>query len=153
MPGLHLARRLLITTAALMGLAFAAHAQAQRMVSIQGSVVNMRSAPGTGSQVLWELDRGYPLQVIGQRGNWLQVRDFERDTGWVLRRLTGKVPHHIVKASVANVRKGPGTQHAVVGKAARGELVRTLAKRSGWVRVKRDGGQTGWIAKGLLWGW
>lgn len=33
-------------------------ALAREMVSIKGNVVNMRSGPGTGSQILWELERG-----------------------------------------------------------------------------------------------
>jgi uncharacterized protein YgiM (DUF1202 family) len=81
------------------------------------------------------------------------VRDFENDRGWVARALTGSTPHHVVKARTANVRQGPGTQHRIVGKAEYGELLRTREKRSDWVRVERDNGKTGWIAKRLLWGW
>ena len=144
-------RRLLIAT--ILCLATLSSALAQSMVSIKGRVVNMREAPGTGSLVLWELERGYPLRVIARKGGWLQVRDFENDTGWVVRSLTGREPHYIVKARVANVRKGPGMRNPIVGKAQYGELLRTLAKRSDWVRVRRDNGQVGWVAKRLLWGW
>lgn len=127
-----------------------AHAE---MVSIKGSIVNMRSAPGTDATVMWELERGYPLQVIGRKGSWLQVRDFENDKGWVARALTGRTPHHIVKAKVANIRSGPGTQHRIVGKAERYDLMRTRGSRADWVRVERGDGVKGWIAKRLLWGW
>lgn len=123
------------------------------MVSIKGSVVNMRSGPGTDSEVLWELERGYPLQVLARKGSWLQVKDFENDRGWVARALTGKTPHHIVKARIANVRSGPGTQHRIVGKVERYDLLRTRGGRSGWVRVERGDGLKGWISKRLLWGW
>jgi uncharacterized protein YgiM (DUF1202 family) len=80
------------------------------------------------------------------------VRDFEGDTGWVARSLTGNTPHHVVKSRVANLRSGPGTQHRIVGKLAYGELLRTREKRAGWVRVERSEGVSGWIAKRLLWG-
>lgn len=128
-------------------------AQAAEMVSIQGSVVNMRSGPGTGSQVLWELERGYPLQVLQRKGSWLQVKDFENDRGWVARALTGHVPHHIVKSRTANIRSGPGTSYRIVGKAERYDLMRTRGARQGWVKVESGDGITGWIAKRLLWGW
>lgn len=127
--------------------------KAQQMVSVSGSTLNMRSGPGTNAAVLWELQRGYPLQITQRKGKWLQVRDFEGDTGWVARSLTGKAPHHIVKARVANIRSGPGTQHRVLGKAEYGELLRTREKRADWVRVERAEGPGGWIAKTLLWGW
>ncbi|MDO9148429.1 MAG: SH3 domain-containing protein [Hydrogenophaga sp.] len=130
------------------------HAQpTQQMVSVSGATLNMRSGPGTNAPVLWELKMGYPLQIMQRQGNWLQVRDFEGDTGWVARSLTGTAPHHVVKAREANIRSGPGTQHAVVGKAEHGELLRTREKRADWVRVERTDGPGGWIAKSLLWGW
>lgn len=146
-----IARRFVV--AASLGLAALSSALAQNMVSVKGSVLNMRAGPGTHTEVLWELQRGYPLQVIKRQNRWLQVKDFEGDTGWVARSLTGNTPHHVVKSPTANVRSGPGTQHRIVGKAEYGEVVRTREKRGRWVRVEREGASNGWIAKSLLWGW
>lgn len=130
----------------------AALAQAQEMVSIAGSTVNMREEPSLNSTVLWELQRGYPLQVTERRGEWLGVKDFEDDTGWVARSLTSDEPHHIVKSQTLNLRKGPGTEHQIVAELARGELLKTLEKRDDWVRVERYDGATGWVARRLVWG-
>ncbi|MBU7572323.1 MAG: SH3 domain-containing protein [Hydrogenophaga sp.] len=127
-------------------------AQAQSMVSVQGSTLNMREGPSTKAAVLWELKRGYPLQITERKGSWIKVLDFEGDTGWVARSFTGNTPHHVVKAKVANIRSGPGAQHRIVGKAEYGELLRTREKRADWVRVEREEGVGGWIAKQLLWG-
>ena len=126
---------------------------AREMVSIKGKIVNMRAGPGTHTEILWELDKGYPLQVLKRRGSWLQVRDFENDRGWIAKSLTARTPHHIVKSKIANIRRGPGTRHRIVGKAERYEVLRTREKKSGWVRVERDNGQKGWISSKLLWGW
>ncbi len=128
-------------------------AQAQSMVSIKGSTVNMRTGPDTSTEVMWELKRGYPLKVLQRKGRWYQVVDFEGDRGWVARSLTGRSPHFVVKSKTANMRKGPGTNHAIVGKAEYGELLRTSAKRSGWAHVVRSDGKKGWISQKLLWGW
>lgn len=149
----HRFRNTLAALATGLALLTAGTAQAQSMVSVKGQTLNMRSGPGTHTEVLWELQKGYPLKVIARKGNWLQVSDFENDRGWVARSLTGTVPHHVVKARTANLRHGPGTQHRIVGKAEYGELLRTREKRTGWVHVERDNGKTGWIAKSLLWGW
>ncbi len=144
----------LFLTMALVGLALVqTPALAREMVSIKGSVVNMRSGPGTGNQILWELEQGYPLQVLKRKGDWLQVRDFENDKGWVARQLTGRTPHHIVKARIANIRSGPSTRYKVVGKSERYDLLRTRGSKAGWVRVQRDDGVKGWVSKNLLWGW
>lgn len=131
----------------------AASASAQNMVSISGNTVNMREGPDLQSAVQWELRRGFPLEVTERRGDWLAVKDFEGDTGWVSRALTSEEPHHIVKSKTLNVRSGPGTEHEVVTQAQYGDLLRTLEKSGDWVRVERETGEAGWVSKSLVWGW
>jgi SH3-like domain-containing protein len=129
-------------------------ALAQNMVSVKGSTVNMRSGPSTQNPILWELKRGYPLRVLRRQGSWIEVSDFENDKGWVARSLVGNAPHHVVKSRTANIRRGPGTNHGVVGKADYGDVLRTREKRAGWVRVEHTAnGTSGWVSASLLWGW
>jgi len=134
-------------------LVLALPAWAAQLVSVKGQVLNMRNGPGQQHEVLWQLHHGYPMKVIGQKGRWLRVRDFENDTGWVARHLTSRTPHHVVKSKVANIRKGAGLQHRVVDQAVYGEVLRTLGKRSGWVKVEQEDGTRGWVSAKLLWGW
>ena len=128
-------------------------AHAQSMVSVDRPKVNLRVDAGTQHAVEWTLAQGYPLQVLGQRGGWLHVRDFEGDTGWVLARLTSRQAHVIVKVSTANLRSEPGTSSRLLGRAEYGEVLRTLDRRPGWLRVRQAGGVTGWVARRLVWGW
>jgi SH3-like domain-containing protein len=139
--------------ACLMLLLASPYAKAQEMVSVARPEIHMRAGAGTEHTSLWMLGQGYPLQVIGRRGQWLRVRDFEKDVGWVYRPLTSTRPHHVVNAPVVNLRKGPGPQHDVVGQATHGNVLRTLEKRRDWVRVQHENGTTGWAARRLLWGW
>jgi uncharacterized protein YgiM (DUF1202 family) len=136
-----------------LGLPLLAPAASRTMISISRPVVHLRAGAGTGYDALWKLSRGYPLQVLARQGGWVKVRDFENDVGWVLGRLTGQTPHHVVKVPVANVRRAPGTGSRIVGRAQYGEVLRTLERRDQWVRVRQDGGTTGWVARRLLWGW
>jgi SH3-like domain-containing protein len=142
--------KLLAAGALVLGLSGAA--TAQQFVSIRGEDVNMRSAPSLASKVLWQLGRGYPLKVIGRKGNWFQIEDFENDRGWVARRLTSTKLHSVVKAPRVNVRAGPGTNHRVLRQAEYGDVFRVLSRRKAWVRVQGDDDRTGWIARRLLWG-
>lgn len=126
---------------------------AREMVSVDKAQINMRAGAGTGHQALWNLPRGYPLLVTGRKGQWLKVRDFENDAGWVYGPLVGKKPHHVVKARVANVRSAPSTASRIVGTAERGAVLRTLDRRDSWVKVQHEGGLKGWVARRLVWGW
>ena len=139
-------------TAAVLCLAALSSANAQSMVSVKGSTVNMRSEPTTASEVMWELKRGFPLKVLQKKGRWMKVVDFEGDQGWVARSLIGNKPHFVVKSKTANMRSGPGIKNKLVGKAEYGELLSTRAKRNGWAQVVRSDGKRGWISQKLLWG-
>jgi hypothetical protein len=57
-----------------------------------------------------------------------------------------------VTANSVNVRGGPSTQNAIVGRLTRGEEVEVLATDpSGWVQVRMQGdGIEGWVAGRLL---
>ena len=130
-----------------------AMASAAEFVSIKGSTVNVREKPNTRSDTLWELGRGYPLQVTQRQGKWLKVRDFESSLGWVHAPLTAKTPHLVVTARSANLRSGPGKKFKRVARLEQHEVVRTLKHSGGWAQVRRENGQQGWMSKRLGWGW
>lgn len=130
-----------------------AGAHARQMVSVDRAEINMRTGPGTGHESLWLLSRGYPLAVLGRKGKWLHVRDFENDEGWIYRPLTDRTPHFVVKAKTANIRSGPSTRNRIVGKASYGDVLRTLAHRGDWAKIRDAEGLVGWVARRLLWGW
>lgn len=134
-------------------MAFTSAASAAEHVSVARAQVNLRSGPGTHHQSDWLLAKGYPLVVLQRKGAWLRVRDVDGDRGWVYRSLTNKVPHHVVKAERANLRKGPGTQHAKITTLEQGEVLRTRQKTQRWVKVETSDGLKGWVARSLLWGW
>jgi len=137
----------------LLALAAPAHAQKQSdMVSVDRNLVRLRAGAGTNHEALWEVTRGYPLQVLQRQGNWLQVQDFEKDTAWVYRPLVASnKPHVIVTGKTVNLRSAPSTRSAVVGKASYGDVLRKLGQRGDWVRVQAAQGRA-WISRTLVWG-
>ncbi|MEW6289798.1 MAG: SH3 domain-containing protein [Thermodesulfobacteriota bacterium] len=124
-----------------------------KMVSIAGNEVNLRSGPSERDEVMWVLGKGFPLQVIKSQGKWLKVSDFENDEGWVYAPLTCSTPHMIVQAKMVDIRSGPGESYKVIGQASYGVVFRTLAQTKGWIKVKHQNGKTGWVGRGMLWGW
>ena len=134
-------------------LALTVSAEAVTMVSIKGAKVNMRSGPGTKYSVLWELGDGFPLKIVGNKGSWYKVEDFEGDGGWIEKNLVHRDAHMIVKKKRINVRSGPGGSYRVVGKANYGVVFKTVKQKKGWVKVKHENGLSGWVKRSLLWGW
>jgi SH3-like domain-containing protein len=128
------------------------------MVSVSGEKVNLRKGPSTRYPIIWELGKGFPLKVIGSKGKWLKVSDFESDVGWIYKNLVSRKPHLIVKmhknsTGKINIRSGPGAKYKIVGKAEYGVVFETLVRKQGWVKVRHETGLTGWVKRSLLWGW
>ena len=124
-----------------------------RMVSIDGNSVNLRAGPGKHYRVIWELGHGYPLRVLATRGDWVRVRDFENDSGWVYRNLLSDEGYVIVRKHMVNLRSGPGRKYRLVGRAAYGVVFKVMETQGKWVRVRHQNGVSGWVFRSLLWGW
>ena len=127
------------------------------MLTVKGNKVNLRTGPGKNYSVKWEYGSGFPVEVVERKGDWLKVRDFEDDTGWVHKSLLIRRAQTIVKANRnkdenINIRNGPGSGSRIVGKAYYGVVFRILQHQSGWVNVRHESGLTGWISTNLLWG-
>jgi hypothetical protein len=56
---------------------------------------------------------------------------------------------YLVKATLANLRKGPAPNEAVAGTLPKGAALEALAMRGEWIKV-RSGSLTGWIHKSLV---
>jgi SH3-like domain-containing protein len=119
--------------------------------SVAKDGVNLRSGPGTDREILWEVFRGFPLQVLGRQGQWAQVVDFEGDKGWIYTPLLAREKTVIIKVNTANMRTGPGTNYPMVATVKYGVVFQPLEKDGEWVKVRHDDGTTGWIFEKLLW--
>ncbi len=113
---------------------------------------NIRSGPGTNSDILWSVDKYYPVDVINKRGDWCQIRDFEGDEGWISSQLLEKIPTLIVKAPLVNVREGPGNTFRVLFQAEKGVSFKRLEKKESWFKIQHADGEVGWIHESLVWG-
>ncbi len=129
----------------------AAPALAADYVSVQREKVNIRSGPGTDHEILWEVFRGFPLQVTERRGEWARIVDFEGDRGWIYSPLVGSAKTVIVKVNTANMRVGPGTNYEVMATVRYGVVFEPVERRREWIKVQHADGTTGWIHDTLLW--
>jgi SH3-like domain-containing protein len=127
------------------------------IASIQGDQTSLRQRPDKTSTVLWELNNGFPIEIIRKQGDWVNIKDFENDSGWVHKSRIDSKPHVIVKANRSeeqsiNVRSAPRTNSSIIGNAFYGVVFTVIEKKDGWVKVRHDTGLTGWVKSDLLWG-
>jgi SH3-like domain-containing protein len=128
----------------------AAPAFAERLAVIVDTA-NIRRGPGTGYEILWQVGRYYPLEVVERRGDWLLFRDFEGDNGWIHKKLVRDTDAVITTVENCNIRSGPGTNNPVVFTAERGVAFRVLKRQGDWLKIRHPDGDEGWIYRKLVW--
>jgi SH3-like domain-containing protein len=120
-------------------------------VSVKKDGVNIRSGPDTNKEILWEVFKDFPLQIIKRKGKWAQTKDFEGDTGWIYSPLLKKKKTSIVKVEVANMRVGPGKNYELVATVKYGVVFSPTDTEGEWIKVSHEDGTSGWIFKKLIW--
>jgi uncharacterized protein (TIGR02594 family) len=124
--------------------------------------LNLRNGPGKTYPVTGALYAEETVEALSESldGQWLQVRKFNGLTGWsskkYLARLASPLPASdtelIVTAERVNLRKGPGSSHAAMGRISRGEVVRLVHTSPdwSWYQVRKDQLNEGWCAARYL---
>ena len=110
------------------------------------------SAPG-GEEVMSQLTKGNVLLEIDKQGEWSKVFFLTAQKqplkGWVLsRNLTAQQKgtsrsvsedggeYYTVSVKALRLRKGPGSEHPVVGALKRDQMVKQLHRDGEWVKVR-----------------
>ena len=125
-------------------------ASAERL-AVSAPVANIRSGPGTSHNVLWKVEKYFPLRVIEKSGEWYHFEDFEGDKGWVHQSLVSKISAVITKNDACNIRSGPGTSNEIIFTVEKGIPFRVLKREGSWLHIEHADGDKGWIHKSLVW--
>ena len=125
-------------------------ASAERL-AVSAPVANIRSGPGTNHNVLWKVEKYFPLQVIEKSGQWYHFKDFEGDRGWVHQSLVSKISAVITKNDTCNIRSGPATSNKIIFTVEKGIPFRVLKREGSWIYIEHADGDKGWIHKSLVW--
>lgn len=134
----------------LIALAAASSAHAERL-AVTVDIANVRGGPGTDHDVIWQVEKYYPVEILKKDGHWRQFKDFEGDIGWLHDSLLGNVETVITKNPRCNVRSGPGTSNDVLFTVDPGIPFKVIGKKGVWLQVEHMDGDTGWIHKSLVW--
>jgi len=125
-------------------------ASAERL-AVSAPVANIRSGPGTSHNVLWKVEKYFPLRVIGKSGDWYHFEDFEGDKGWVHQSLVSKISAVVTKNDECNIRSGPGTDNKIIFTVEKGIPFKVLKRKGSWIHIEHADGDKGWIHKSLIW--
>ena len=131
-------------------LLLAGTAGAERL-AVSAPVANIRSGPGTSHDVLWKVEKYFPVRIIEKSGEWYHFEDFEGDKGWVHQSLVRKIPAVVTKNDACNIRSGPGTNHKIIFTVERGIPFKVLERKGSWIHIEHADGDKGWIHKSLIW--
>ena len=125
-------------------------AVAERL-AVVSKIANVRSGPGTKYDILWKVEKYYPLQIIKKKGLWYYFQDFEKDEGWIHKSLVGNIRSIITKKEQCNLRAGPGTNFEILFTVEKGIPFKVIKQKGRWLYVQHSDGDKGWIYKYLVW--
>lgn len=125
-------------------------ALAERLAVIK-PVANIRSGPGTNYDILWKVEKYYPIVVIEKKDPWYHFKDFEDDKGWIHRSLVGKMDAIITKKDDCNIRSGPGTDNKILFTVEKGIPFKIIGREGRWLHIEHADQDQGWIYDSLVW--
>jgi len=115
--------------------------------TVNGSVVNVRSGPGTQYQVAGTLYQNTKVDIVEKSGEWYKVK-YGTLVGWLHSSLLSVEQSDIIVKvieEVVNLRSGPGTSYNIVGQAHIGDNLTLLGTEGEWYKVKTASGQEVYI--------
>jgi SH3-like domain-containing protein len=126
-------------------------AYAGERLTVSVSNANIRSGPGTNYDILWQVNKYYPIRIVKKVGTWFQFVDFEGDKGWIYNSLVSKIPSVITIKENCNIRSGPGTKYRIAFQAEKGVAFKVIKRKGSWIHVQHEDGDKGWIYNALVW--
>ena len=118
-------------------------------VNKNGAII--RSGPDSKAEALWEVFRGFPLEVVQKQKKWAKVIDFEGASGWIASQDLASTKTMIVKVKTATMRIGPSINYEEIALVRYGVVFEPLAKEGEWFKIRHAEGATGWIHSDLIW--
>jgi SH3-like domain-containing protein len=126
-------------------------AYAAERMAVSANDANIRSGPGPNQDVLWKVEKYYPIEVIEVSGVWIRFKDYEGDSGWIHKSLVDKTPTVVTKQNGCQLRAGPGTEQPVLIKIDKGIPFKVLKRDGRWIQVEHADGDKGWLHDTLVW--
>lgn len=121
--------------------------------SIAGNAVIMYDAPSTKSGRLFIAGTNLPVEVVVNVEGWSKVRDSSGSLAWVEQNALSKKRFVIVIVPLAVIYQSANEDSEIVFQAQENVVMEWVdSDISGWVRVRHQDGQTGYVRSNQVWG-
>jgi len=122
-------------------------------LSIAVPATVLYDAPSLNAEKLYVASVNLPLEVVVKVVGWVKVRDYHGYLGWVEDKNLSQKRFVIVNTSVGNVYRSPEQTAVLVFQAHQDVVLEWQgAAANGWIKVKHQDGQVGYIRADQIWG-
>lgn len=118
---------------------------------------NVRAEPALTGELVTRIKEGDTVRVLGEEGDWFQIRTADDAEGWAHKGLFGEAelpgravgglrPGDDLKVTTGtgNLRKEPAMDAEVVEQLSGGDTVTVIAAQKDWFKVRNADGVEGW---------
>lgn len=139
-------------------LAFSCDAAAQENIrneflSTAKPAVILYDAPSLNAGKLYVAGMNLPLEVVVKVVGWVKVRDYHGYLAWAEDKNLGSKRFVIIKIPAGSIYKSPDTASPLIFQAQQDVVLELLdVVADGWVKVRHQDGQVGYIRTDQIWG-
>lgn len=121
--------------------------------SVAENAAVLYDAPSAKAKKLYVVSYGYPVEIVVMVEGWSKVRDAHGELTWIESKyLTGRRTV-LVKTPLADVREKADDAAPVLFQVQQDVLLELLeVAKGGWLRVRHQDGQAGYIRVTQVWG-
>lgn len=128
-------------------------AQALEYRSIAASPALLYDAPSEKGQRVFIAPRNMPVEVVLTYGDWTKIRDASGDLSWVSSKALSPRRYVIVTSRNAKIHARTDDASPVIFSADLHVLLELIEPVvSGWVHVRHQDGQAGFVRAAEVWG-
>jgi SH3-like domain-containing protein len=103
------------------------------MGRITGKGINVRAAPRTDSDLMYQLEQGMDIVVIAEDGDWCRIKAKDASTAWMHKSV---VKDGLVIKDNVNVRARPDLNSSPLGKLNEGDSFVALKEVEDWIEIE-----------------
>lgn len=122
--------------------------------SVGGAPAILYDAPSEKGRRVFIAPRGMPVEVVLTYGEWSKVRDAAGTLTWIMSKSLVAKRNVIVNVDNAKVHVAADEGSAVIFSADKNVLLElsSPAPASGWIKVRHQDGQSGFVKAAEVWG-